>query len=217
MSARSAHGGSTEYSETWPASGMTHTGRAFVLPTLAQCTDESACLSSPTTKRAEASSLLPTPNTGDSKSSQPVEKRKAKRHQVRLGDLLVTAPPPQMGWGQAASHATSTGRIGGEINAEENGAGTQRLGGTPGAFEWGPYEAAVRRWEAVTGRPAPCPVELGTRGQQRLSSPFVEWLMGLPDGYVTELGLPRNGELRALGNGVVPQQAETALLLLMKI
>jgi DNA (cytosine-5)-methyltransferase 1 len=35
--------------------------------------------------------------------------------------------------------------------------------------------------------------------------------MGLPAGYVTDLGLPRSGELRALGNGVVPQQAERAL------
>lgn len=35
--------------------------------------------------------------------------------------------------------------------------------------------------------------------------------MGLPAGYVTELGLPRSAELRALGNGVVPQQAEAAL------
>ncbi len=35
--------------------------------------------------------------------------------------------------------------------------------------------------------------------------------MGLPAGYVTGLDLPRSAELRALGNGVVPQQAETAL------
>ena len=35
--------------------------------------------------------------------------------------------------------------------------------------------------------------------------------MGLPAGYITDLGLPRSAELRALGNGVVPQQAEMAL------
>lgn len=35
--------------------------------------------------------------------------------------------------------------------------------------------------------------------------------MGLPAGYVTILSLPRSAELRALGNGVVPQQAESAL------
>jgi DNA (cytosine-5)-methyltransferase 1 len=63
----------------------------------------------------------------------------------------------------------------------------------------------------VTGRSVPYPIEAGTRGQPRLSSRFVEWLMGLPAGFVTDLGLPRNAELRALGNGVVPQQAERAL------
>jgi DNA (cytosine-5)-methyltransferase 1 len=35
--------------------------------------------------------------------------------------------------------------------------------------------------------------------------------MGLPEGYVTGLGLPRSAELKALGNGVVPQQAEAAV------
>jgi DNA (cytosine-5)-methyltransferase 1 len=48
-----------------------------------------------------------------------------------------------------------------------------------------------------------------------LASRFVEWLMGLPADYVTDLGLPRTAELRALGNGVVPQQAEEALRLLV--
>jgi len=35
--------------------------------------------------------------------------------------------------------------------------------------------------------------------------------MGLPTGYVTSSAYPRSAELRALGNGVVPQQAECAL------
>ena len=73
------------------------------------------------------------------------------------------------------------------------------------------YGPAIQRWEQVTGSSAPYPIEAGTRGQPRLSSRFVEWLMGLPVGYVTGLGLPRSAELRALGNGVVPQQAERAL------
>jgi DNA (cytosine-5)-methyltransferase 1 len=116
-----------------------------------------------------------------------------------------------MGKSEAVTHTPSSGRVGGSTDAEAHGAGAQRLGGTPDAFQWGPYEPAIRRWEAVTGRLAPSPVELGTRGQQRLAAPFVEWLMGLPSGYVTELGLPRSGQLHALGNGVVPQQAEQAL------
>jgi DNA (cytosine-5)-methyltransferase 1 len=39
--------------------------------------------------------------------------------------------------------------------------------------------------------------------------------MGLPAGHVTNVpGLSRNQQLHALGNGVVPQQAEAAIRLL---
>ena len=40
--------------------------------------------------------------------------------------------------------------------------------------------------------------------------------MGLPEGHVTDpaIGLTRNQQLKALGNGVVPQQAVLALGLL---
>jgi DNA (cytosine-5)-methyltransferase 1 len=41
-----------------------------------------------------------------------------------------------------------------------------------------------------------------------LNPVFVEWLMGLPAGWVTEVaGLSRNEQLHLLGNGVVPAQA----------
>tara|TARA_R110000822_G_scaffold26854_1_gene80789 strand:- start:74 stop:199 length:126 start_codon:yes stop_codon:yes gene_type:complete len=37
-------------------------------------------------------------------------------------------------------------------------------------------------------------------------------MMGLPDGWVTDVpGLSRVAQLKALGNGVVPQQASHAL------
>ena len=40
--------------------------------------------------------------------------------------------------------------------------------------------------------------------------------MGLPEGHVTGVpGLSRNDMLKALGNGVVPQQAEAALRFLL--
>jgi DNA (cytosine-5)-methyltransferase 1 len=82
------------------------------------------------------------------------------------------------------------------------------------AVEWGPYLRAIRRWEHVTGRPAPRPTEPG-RGRDRLAAPFVEWLMGLPAGHVTAVpDLSRNAQLKALGNGVVPQQAALALRIL---
>lgn len=52
---------------------------------------------------------------------------------------------------------------------------------------------------------------LGTKGAPRLSPLFVEWLMGLPAGHVTDVpDLTRNEQLKALGNGVVPAQAAEA-------
>lgn len=83
---------------------------------------------------------------------------------------------------------------------------------------WGDYEPAIRRWERMTGRLAPAPTAAdGKKGGHRLSAHFVEWMMGLPDGWVTapEIGLTRNEQLKALGNGVVPQQAALALRTLL--
>lgn len=79
--------------------------------------------------------------------------------------------------------------------------------------EWGRYEPAVKRWEAVLGREAPAPTQESVRGKPQLAPAFVEWMMGLEKGWVTdpEIGLSRNEQLRMLGNGVVPQQALLAL------
>jgi len=49
-----------------------------------------------------------------------------------------------------------------------------------------------------------------------LSARFVEWLMGLTEGWVTGSGISRGAQLHALGNGVVPQQAAAALRLLIE-
>lgn len=48
---------------------------------------------------------------------------------------------------------------------------------------------------------------------------FVEWLMGLPAGWVTNrsLGLTHPQQLTALGNGVVPPQAVCALASLRRM
>ncbi|MFJ5595070.1 DNA cytosine methyltransferase [Streptomyces noursei] len=82
----------------------------------------------------------------------------------------------------------------------------QRGGGPP--VRWGRYAPALHRWERLTGRPVPGPTDaLG-----RLNPPFVEWMMGLQAGHVTDVpGLSRTQQLKALGNGVVPQQIEAAL------
>ena len=82
---------------------------------------------------------------------------------------------------------------------------------------WGKFEPAIKRWEATIGRKAPEPTKPdGKDGAHRLSSKFTEWMMGLPDGWITDVGLSRIDELKACGNGVVPQQAELALRILLE-
>ena len=49
----------------------------------------------------------------------------------------------------------------------------------------------------------------------RLNAKFVEYMMGLPEGWVTDLDISRSQQLKILGNGVVPQQAYLALQLLL--
>jgi DNA (cytosine-5)-methyltransferase 1 len=46
---------------------------------------------------------------------------------------------------------------------------------------------------------------------------FVEWMMGLPAGHVTDpaIGIARRAQLKALGNGVVPLQAAAAVRALL--
>lgn len=82
---------------------------------------------------------------------------------------------------------------------------------------WGAYEPAIRRWEAVIGRQAPRPTEPGSRGGERLSPAFVEWMQGLPHGWVTDIDISRNEQLKALGNGVVPQQCALAVRTLLQL
>ncbi|WP_037693648.1 MULTISPECIES: DNA cytosine methyltransferase [Streptomyces] len=111
---------------------------------------------------------------------------------------------------EAAAHAPGDGRQQGRTEpARQQGGPDAPLGGPS---DWGPYTAAITRWEGVIGRPAPRPTDaLG-----RLNPPLVEWLMGLPAGHVTDVpGLSRTAQLKALGNGVVPQQATAALHTLM--
>jgi DNA (cytosine-5)-methyltransferase 1 len=83
---------------------------------------------------------------------------------------------------------------------------------------WGKYEPAIRRWEQLT-RPAPPPTEPNKNGNPRLSAAFSEWLMGWPDGWVTDpaIGISRNDQLRIVGNGVCPQQAAAALRYLLNV
>ena len=80
---------------------------------------------------------------------------------------------------------------------------------------WGDYATAITRWEQVLGRSAPDPTEPSRTGKPQLSPRFVEWMMGLPEGWVTDTPISRAQQLRALGNGVVPQQAAYAITEIM--
>lgn len=51
----------------------------------------------------------------------------------------------------------------------------------------------------------------------KLNTKFVEYMMGLPEGWVTDLPISRAQQFKMLGNGVVPQQAFYALETLWKM
>ena len=78
---------------------------------------------------------------------------------------------------------------------------------------WGKYAGAVARWAQIVGRPAQAPALLTGGTGPRPAPGFVEWLMGLPSGWVTDAhhGLAPNQQLAALGNGVLPAQGILAL------
>lgn len=148
--------------------------------------------------------LLPTPDSysGSRGGSQHPSKRRSGGHAVSIADVAehVLMPTPRATRGGSATE-------------------TVELLPTPkaGDADFGVYSPAVQRWEAAIGRPAPAPTEPSPNGRPRLSAKFTEWMMGLPAGWVTDpaLGLSRVQQLRLLGNGVVPQQAEHALRLML--
>lgn len=81
--------------------------------------------------------------------------------------------------------------------------------------DWGRFEGAIRKWEDILGRESPAPTVPGRTGV-RLNEAFVEFLMGLPEGWVVDVPrIARKNKLRALGNGVVPQQAAMALRIML--
>lgn len=74
-----------------------------------------------------------------------------------------------------------------------------------------PQPCVLQAWERLSGRALPASLTY-------LSPVFVEWMMGLPAGWVTDpehwrgvAGNHRNMMIRMLGNGVVPRQAAAAV------
>lgn len=79
---------------------------------------------------------------------------------------------------------------------------------------------ALEHWEKVTGERYPYPLYTlpTTSAPARLSIGFVEWMMGLPVGYVStpSLRLARDDRMGLLYSGTVPLQAASAVATGMK-
>lgn len=69
------------------------------------------------------------------------------------------------------------------------------------------YGAAIERWGKTFGREGP-PL---AKPKGTLNVEFVEWMMGFPEGWVTDADdVSRTAKLAALGNACTPQQASEA-------
>lgn len=143
---------------------------------------------------SEVALLLKTPtaNLGKNGAPQDPEKRRKGGHGPTLDDEVSFLLP----------HASEA--------SEAEPEGCQ----SPDDW-WGEYLPAIRRWEDVTGCPAPAPTEIGPRGGRRLAAPFAEWLMGIPGRVTTVPDLTRSQQIHKIGNGVVPQQAIEAYGLIL--
>jgi len=153
--------------------------------------------------------LLRTPAASEAeRGHQPEDKARARGGQVTLSGQFLGTPRTS-----SANAPTSKQMNNGATKARLE---DQAVGSVVGNIDWGKFEPAIRRWESVLGREAPNPTKPdGKDGSHRLSSRFTEWMMGLPDGWITDVGLSRTDELKACGNGVVVQQAELALSVLL--
>lgn len=150
-----------------------------------------------------------------------------------------SAPADAEGLGRGKGRSESAGLVGGsdaslgggEALADSDDAGArpqqdrephrpetddehQKFDAPGRVLDWGTYGPAISRWEHVMGCPAPAPTEPGRTGE-RLASRFVEWLVGLAAGWVTDVGIPRSAELKCLGNIAMPHQAAYAIRYLM--
>lgn len=154
--------------------------------------------------------LLPTPKADDGRAGSPGNKGSSGDLTLPSAALaLMPTPDAQMGG--------AGGRSGDPDRARDAGHHVTINEVAQALKDWGPYEPAIRRWERVTGREAPWATEPSPRSKKgRLAPRFVEWMMGWPLGWVTAImALSRNAQLKILGNGVVPQQAEAAVRFLL--
>lgn len=150
--------------------------------------------------------LLPTPTARDHKGHNQ------RQDDTCLTGALLPTPTPAAADGQRGQDYAPSNR--------EGSGGDDLITAAVKAHntnQWGKYAPAIARWEQLT-RPAPNPTEPNRNGNPRLNPAFSEWMMGWPDGWVTDVpGVSRNDQLRIIGNGVVPQCASAALRWLLSV
>lgn len=139
---------------------------------------------------AQLQKFLPTPLASDAENPLKL------RDQMNITKAVRMLPTPRVS-GQGISKA--------ELDRNTPNIATEAL------TNWEQFAPAIQRWEQIIGRPAPSPLV-----EQRLNPEFTEWLMGLPEGWITDLDLSWTQKIKACGNGVVPQQAKLALERLVK-
>jgi DNA (cytosine-5)-methyltransferase 1 len=154
--------------------------------------------------------LFPTPTTRDYKDGTAEHKRDGVVQTDTVARAVFSSGEIQLiGTPRATASDSSAVQV-------ADGAPKGRIEDQVLLTNWGKFEPAIRRWESILGREAPAPTKPdGKDGNHRLSSEFTEFMMGLEPGWITGAGISRNDELKAAGNGVVPQQAELALRILL--
>lgn len=138
--------------------------------------------------------MLPTPTvsdtfTGNLKSTQ---QKPGSMHSVTLPQAAKMLPTPKTTDSKGTSPA--------DMRRKSPGMRAARY------FDFAQFEPAIQRWESVMGRTAPDPL-IG----EKLNPAFTEWMMGLPEGWITDIEISWTQQIKACGNGVVPQQALLAL------
>ena len=174
--------------------------------------------------------LLPTPRTSDTNGAGAHGKGGLD---LRTAVAILPTPTtqPDIGNGHARSlgkevRLPPTPRASDGPHGGPNSRGSNGDLALPAAVsqDFGEYVEAVARHEQTFRHAAPSPTEPGKEGAPRLAARFAEWMMCLPDGWVTDPAIwegmtdtaARNAQLHALGNGVVPPQAYAALSFLLR-
>lgn len=161
--------------------------------------------------------ILPTPTVGNATGGN-AQRGGDRGDEKLLPGIAVDVAQREMPTPRASRGASATETMYALGGTREDDSRTQgQVVAAP--TDWGPYTAAIHRWERVLGRPAPAPVRYdGKGGKPRLNPELTEWMMGWPAGWVTDpaIGISRADQLKACGNGVVPQQAVEAVLELLR-